>query len=118
MSVRIPFLTMIILGCATCASSTAPNPKAESSSAAIRAAEEGGGKHSPNSALYLQLAKEEFEYARRLTNPDDKDRADRQLRRAEVDAELSLALARSEEEKVEAKAAIDKVKKLNASAPH
>ena len=116
MSVRIPFLTMTILACAACASGTTPNAKAESSSAAIRAAEEGGGTHGPNSALYLQLAKEEFAYAQQLPNPKDKDRADRQLRRAEVDAELSLALARSEEEKVEAKTAIDKVKKLNASA--
>ena len=36
--------------------------------------------------------------------------------RAEADAELALALARSEDEKAEARGAIDKVKKLKESA--
>ena len=115
MSLRIPSLTFVLLCCASCASTSGSNEKAESSSSAIRAAEEVGATHSPTAALHLQLAKEQFEHARRLPNPDDKERADRLLKRAQVDAELALALARSEDEKAEALSAIDKVKNLNAS---
>jgi hypothetical protein len=95
---------------AACAS-TAPNPREDSSSAAIRAAEEVGGAHTPEAALHLQLAKEQ-----RLPNTSDKGRVDRLLMRAQADAELSLALARSEAEKAEAQGAIDKVKSLKTSA--
>jgi hypothetical protein len=116
MNLRIPSLTATFLLCAGCASS-APNPKAESSASAIRAAEEVGATHTPDAALHLQLAKEELEYARHLPNSNEKDHVERLLRRAQVDAELALALARSETDKAEALAAIDQVRKLNASAP-
>jgi hypothetical protein len=106
----------LILGAACASTTTARNEKAESSSAAIRAADEVGASHNPDAALYLQLAKEEAEHARGVINPKEKDRADRLLMRAQVDAELSLALARTESEKAEARSAIDKVKALKTSA--
>jgi hypothetical protein len=116
MSPRFSLLTAALL-CVGCASSGAPpNQKAESSSAAIRAAEEVGATHNPQAALHLQLAKEQYEFAQRLPNPSEKARVDRLLRRAQVDAELALALARSDDERAEAQTAIDKVKKLNQSA--
>ena len=114
---RFRLLAVALLCVGGCASSGAPpNERAESSSAAIRAAEESGATHSPESALHLQLAKEQYEYAQRLPNPDDKPRADRLLRRAQVDAELALALARSDEDRAQAQAAIEKVKALKQSA--
>jgi len=117
MSLRLPLLTMAILCGAGCASTgTPPNEKAETSSAAIRAAEEVGATHNPEAALHLQLAKEQYEYAQRLPNPDDKPRADRLLQRAQADAELALALARSDDDKAQAQAAIDKVKTLKQPA--
>jgi len=117
MTLRLSSLTVMLLLGAGCASTAAPNEKAESSAAAVRAAEEVGATHSPTAALHLQLAKEQFEHARRLPNPDDRDRANRLLMRAQVDAELALALARSEDEKAEAQGAIDQVTKLKKSAP-
>src|SRR4051794_37315112 len=46
---------------AACATSSPAAPEtAENSSAAIRAAEEVGATHSPDAALHLQLAKEQF----------------------------------------------------------
>jgi hypothetical protein len=106
-----PALAFVLgAGCAT--ANTAPNENAERSSAAIRAAEEVGATKNPSAALHLQLAKEQFEHARALKNPDDKDKADRLLMRAQADAELSLALARTEAERAEARGAIDKVKTL------
>ena len=116
MTLRFSIVTVAILflGAACASTSTGPSEKSESSSAAIRAAEEVGATHSPDAALYLQLAKEQFEHASRLT--DDKDRSDRLLMRAQTDAELALALARSEAEKAEARGAIDKYKALKQSA--
>src|SRR4051812_9336799 len=111
----IPALT-ILLATACASTPTTPGASAEHSSAAIRAAEEVGATHNPNAALHLQLAKEQFEHARLLTDKKDKERADRLLLRAQADAELSLALARTESEKAEALGAVDKVKTLKQSA--
>ena len=96
--------------------SAAPNERMESSSAAILAAEGGGGAHSTDADRYLRLAKDQYAYAQRLPHPNDKDRVDRLLRRAQVDAELSLALAQGEDQKAAAQAAIDKVTKFNREA--
>ena len=85
----------------------------ESSAAAILAAEVGGAAHRADADVYLCLAKDQFGYAQHLPNPKDRDRVDRLLRRAQVDAELSLALARGEDQKAAAQAAIDKVTKFN-----
>ena len=108
-----PFF-LLSAACAT--TGTAPNERMESSSAAILAAEVGGAAHSADADVYLCLAKDQFEYAQRLPNPKDRDRVDRLLRRAQVDAELSLALARGEDQKAAAQAAIDKVTKWNREA--
>ena len=117
MILRQSLATMTLLLGAACASTGGtPNASFERSSASIRAAEEVGATHHPDAALYLQLAKEQFEHAQALSGKD-KESADRLLLRAQADAELSLALARSESEKTEALGAIDKVKKLKQSAP-
>jgi hypothetical protein len=114
MTLRLSLPALAFVICAGCASGTPPiNEKATESSGSIRAAEEVGAEHNPTAALYLQLAKEQFEHARMLTGPNDKDRANRLLLRADADAQLSLALARSESEKAEAQGAIDSVKKLS-----
>lgn len=117
MTIRAALITLSISFVAACASSgNAVNEKAESSSASIRAAEEVGAKHTPQAALHLQLAKEQFEHAQAMKDPDDKAAADRLLLRAQADADLALALARTEAEKAEASAAVDKVKQLQAPA--
>jgi hypothetical protein len=116
MSLRFSLPTLALFLAGACASTgPAPSETAENSSAAIRAAEEVGATHTPDAALHLQLAKEQFEHAQMLPQKD-KAWADRLLLRAQADAELALALARSESEKAAAQGAIDKVKKLNQSA--
>jgi hypothetical protein len=109
--ILLPFLSG---ACAT--ARTAPSERMESSSAAILAAENGGAAHSVDADVYLRLAKDEYAYSQRLPNPNDKDHVDRLLRRAQVDAELSLALAHGEDQKAAAQAAIDKVTKFNREA--
>ena len=109
-------ITTLLLSAACASTGGRPHDSANRSSSAIRAAEEVGATNHPDSALYLQLAKEQFEHAQSL-NGREQEVTDRLLRRAQVDAELSLALARSETEKAEALAAIDKLKKVKQSAP-
>ena len=102
---------------AACATAgNAPTERMETSSAAILAAETGGAAHSADADVYLRLAKDQFAYAQKLPNPNDKDRVDRLLRRAQVDAELSLALARGEDQKAAAQVALDRVTKFNREA--
>jgi hypothetical protein len=90
-----------------------PSLGAEDSAGAIRAAEEVGAARNPQAALHLQLAKEQFEHARKLTSADDRPMATRLLLRARADADLSLALTRESNSKLEAQAALDKTKTLN-----
>jgi hypothetical protein len=88
----------------------------ESSTAAILAAEKGGAANSVEADVYLRLAKDQFAYAQRLPNPSEKDHVDRLLRRAQVDAELSLALVHGEEQKAAAEVASNKVRIFNRDA--
>jgi hypothetical protein len=115
MTLKLTLSALAVLLGACASTGTTPNPKAESSSAAIRAAEEVGATHDPRAALHLQLAKEQAENAKALTKGEDKARAERLLMRAQIDAELALALARTESEKVEAQQAIQKVNALKLS---
>jgi len=107
----------LVAGCGTVKNSTPTGVHAETSTASIRAAEEVGATRTPQAALHLQLAKEQFEAARKMDDPDDRDHADRLLMRSQADAELALALARTETEKVEAESAVARVKTLKDSAP-
>jgi len=114
----LPAMALLLAGGACATTTAVPSARLETSSAAIRAAEEVGATHSPEAALHLQLAKEQFERARLLTSPNDKASADRLLMRAEADAELSLALARSKTEQDQAMGAIDRARALtNTAAP-
>ncbi len=116
----IPIAAFLFQGaCATTKDSgpvvAVPSLGAEDSSGAIRAAEEVGAAHNPEAALHLELAKEQFEHARKLTSADDRPASTRLLLRARADADLSLALTRESAAKLEAQAALDKVKTLNES---
>jgi len=104
---RAAATTAIAVGCAS-----SPPVRTEASTSGIRAAEEVGAAKVPQAALHLQLAKEELENAKRLAANDEKERAVSMLSRAEVDAELAVALSREDAEKAEAQGAIDRVRQL------
>lgn len=106
----------LVAGCGT-TMATPTGVHAESTTASIRAAQEVGASHTPQAALHLQLAQEQFDAARKMDNPDDRDHADRLLMRSQADAELALALARTETEKAAAQGALARVKTLKDSAP-
>jgi hypothetical protein len=113
----IPIAAFVLQGaCATTNNApvvAVPSLAAEDSAGAIRAAEEVGAAHSPEAAFHLELAKEQFENARKLTKPDDRQASTRLLLRARADADLALALTRESSSKLEAQAALDKSKTLN-----
>jgi uncharacterized protein YpuA (DUF1002 family) len=93
-------------GCATTPIRT------EASTSGIRAAEEVGAVQVPQASLHLQLAKEELAKAKQLASKGDKDQARSMLMRAEVDAEMAVALSRENAEMVDARAAMDRVIEL------
>ena len=102
---------------AGCASAPPVNERAESTSAAIRAAEEVGASRVPSASLYLQLAKEESERAKGMINNGERERGVSLLLRAEVDADLAVALSREASERGEANAAMQRVHELQKSTP-
>ncbi|MEN6473851.1 MAG: DUF4398 domain-containing protein [Syntrophaceae bacterium] len=103
--------TAIIAGCANAPLRT------EASTSGIRAAEEVGAANVPQASLHLQLAKEELERAQALSAKGEKEEADSMLLRAEADAELAVALSREDAEKTEARAAVERVRKLRQDNP-
>jgi hypothetical protein len=102
--------TAITAGCASAPLRT------EASTSGIRAAEEVGAAKVPQASLHLQLAKEELELAKGLAAKDEKKAAS-MLLRAEADAELAVALSRGDAEKSEARAAVERVRKLRQDNP-
>jgi len=101
---------VILVVAAGCASS--PALRTESSTSAIRAAEEVGANEIPRASLHLQLAKEELDRAKGMADKGKKDEAASQLLRAEADAELAIVLSREQAEKSEAAQAMERVRQL------
>ncbi len=113
---KIGFIGALGLMCAvTGCAAEVPAERLQSSSAAIRGAEEVGAPRVPRAALHLQLAKEQAEEAKKLIANGDRDQAAMVLLRAEADANLAIALARVTNEQREAEVAAQKVRDLKAT---
>jgi len=116
-SLVVPALLLLVgAGVTGCAAKQALHT--ESSTAAIRSAEELGASNVPLASLHLQLAKESLDAATALNEKGDTDEAKSLLLRAEADAELAVALSRADAEKSEAQAAMDRVRKLQSENPY
>jgi len=92
--------------------SDSPVLRTESSTSAIRAAEEVGASDVPRASLHLQLAKEELDRSKNLAERGEKDKAASLLQRAEADAELAILLSEEQAEKTEAAQAMERVRQL------
>jgi hypothetical protein len=103
--------TTLVLGCAR------PGLQTENATSGIRTAEEVGASGVPRAALHLQLAKEALEQARSLSERGEKERAELMLARAEVDAELAVALSREDSEGKQAAEAVSRVRALRKENP-
>jgi hypothetical protein len=98
---------LLLAGCGS-----APEVNKEASTSAIRAAEESGASKVPSASLYLQLAKEELEFAKGLAANKETEKAESMLLRAQADGELAVALSRSVTDKTEAANAIERVRQF------
>jgi hypothetical protein len=115
--IKIILLVAAIAAIAFVAGCASAPLRTEASTSSIRAAEEAGAAKVPQASLHLMLAKEELELARGHSAKGESEKAASMLLRAEADAELSLALARGDAEKSEARAAVERVRQLRRDNP-
>lgn len=104
----------------TFACASAPTRQLTESKAALRAAEEMSGQENPKAAYHLKLAKDQIAAAEQLIDGGEGDNdemreASRYLERAEVDAELAIAYARSSDLREEARDAWNEVEELRGA---
>lgn len=86
------FASLPALLLAACASGPTVQPQMAKAQEAIRGAEEVGAQKLPAASLHLKLAKENSQLGERLAKEDEPVAAQRALERAELDAELAIAL--------------------------
>jgi hypothetical protein len=106
----------VALGCLilaqACGGSVAPEA-VTAAKAAVRAAEVAGAEDEPNAALQLKHARDQIAQAEKLIQEEeDPQAATWLLRRAEVDADLALALSEERKTVAEAQEAKDDLEKL------
>lgn len=103
----------LLLGLAGCAGAQrVPTEQLVDSQVTIRQAEEAGADVVPDAARHLQWAREQTSDASRLLERNERDKAALYLKRAEVDAELALALAREAPARAEADRVLQQVQQL------
>jgi hypothetical protein len=97
-----------------CGGAAVPHDKLASAQAAVRAAEVGGAPNDPNAALQLKRANDQITQAKALIEDGENEEAARVLLRAEVDADLALALAQEKTGRDEATKAQQEVAALRS----
>ena len=97
-----------------CGGAPVPQERLTASEAAVRAAEAGGAPAIPKAALHLKQARDQIEQAKALIAEDENEHAEIVLQRAEVDAELALALAQEHAAQQEAQEALEQVQELRS----
>ncbi len=88
----------IWVGCAAasalaCGGAAVPQEALTAAQASVKGAEVGGANEDPKAQLHLKLANEQIEKAKQLIADGDNEEAARVIERAQVDADLALALA-------------------------
>jgi hypothetical protein len=98
-----------------CGSAPTPTAQIASTEAAIRSAQEVGAEATPRAALHLHYARDQQANAQRLIEAHKMDEATLQLRRAQADAEVSIAIAREANATRQANALVDQVRSSGGS---
>ena len=117
---RRPSILLLALLVGGCANKQLSASKLADTEAAMRSAEEIGAAKQPEASLHLRYAQDQLKAAHRLMDDGDEKEARRMLDRAEVDAELALALARTQRDRNAAKSAwieVDELRKQSAPEP-
>jgi len=99
----IPLLLFWML--LSCGGAAPPDRQMVSAEAAIRGAQELGATSVSEASLYLRLAERQVDKAKTLMRDGNHQRAGMMLSRAQIDAELAIALAKENTAKTEAEEA-------------
>lgn len=104
--------TLVTLAAAGCGAAAPPTHQLTASQAAIRGAEEVGAENTPKAALHLKMARDHLTNAENLISNEEYEDAALVLKRAEADANLAIALAKEDQARKDAEAAMRKVQEL------
>jgi hypothetical protein len=107
-------VSMLLLLAAGCGTFPPPTERLNTTQGAIRGATEVGAEQIPRAALHLKLAQEQTDKARQQMDEDDNELADQNLRRAQADAELAIAIARETQSVQKADEAVAELQKVRA----
>jgi high-affinity K+ transport system ATPase subunit B len=102
---------------AGCGGAALPADRLAAAEATTRGAAEIGAEQTPQASLHLKMARDQIGQAKALIKDGDNDRAGYVLSRAEVDAELALALTRETVAQAEAGAMIQEARALRQQVP-
>jgi hypothetical protein len=110
-------LAASVLFAAGCGGAPLPADRLASAEAATRGAAEIGAEQAPQASLHLKMARDQIAQAKALIQNGENDRAGSVLSRAEVDAELALALTREVAARTEANAVMAEAQALRRQVP-
>jgi hypothetical protein len=108
----LPLASLSILLAVGCGSSAPPTHQHTKSQAAIRGAEVAGADESPKAKLHLKMARDHLANAEQLIAEEEYEDAALVLRRAEVDADLAISLAKESQARARAEDLQAKVQEL------
>ncbi len=97
---------------AACGGAAVPQESLTAAQASAKGAEVGGANEDPKAQLHLKLATEQIEKAKKLIEDGKNEEAARLVDRAQVDADLALALAEQGKALKDAKDADEQLGKL------
>lgn len=95
-----------------CGGAAVPQDALTAAQASAKGAEVGGANADPQAQLHLKLANEQIDKAKKLIEDGDNEEAARVIDRAQVDADLALALAQQAKAVRDAKDADEQLGKL------
>jgi hypothetical protein len=104
-STRIAITLATMVTATGCGGGDVPAKQMAETEAAIRASSEMGAESNPQASLHLKLAKDRYEQAQALSKDGEQEAASLALQKAEIDAELALALTRKEQANAKAEEA-------------
>lgn len=105
-------LAIAMLSAGGCATSELTQQKMVQTRAAIDAAKEFDADENPDVALHLRYANDQLSVAKELLEEGEERAAQRMLDRARTDAELAMALARTDRSRKDAEQAWQEVESL------
>ncbi|MBK7586120.1 MAG: DUF4398 domain-containing protein [Myxococcales bacterium] len=92
MQTKLGFSVVTLCAIAGCGGTVMSPSKLTASEGSVRGAEEVGARDEPKAGLHLKLAQDEVKKAKSLSESGDGEAADRMLTRAQVDADLAIAV--------------------------